>query len=201
MTKTTPATKPRANPNHLALPPITAIAHTLDNGLEIIVQEDHAHPLASVQVWVRTGSIHEEAWTGAGLAHLCEHMLFKGTQQRSASQISQAIQALGGSVNAYTSFNRTVYYIEGLAAQAEGYMEILADMTQRSKFDPEELAREKDVIRREMAMDNDDPSSATQHLMQATAFRVHPLRHPVIGYRDVFDQVMYRNRTVVDQRQ
>jgi zinc protease len=169
--------------------PSPVTVHTLDNGFEILVREEHSHPLASVQVWVRCGSIHEETWTGAGLAHLCEHMLFKGTPSRSAQQISQEIQSLGGSVNAYTSFNRTVYYIDGLAENAEGYMDILADMVQRSKFDPDELKREMDVIRREMAMDNDDANSALQHLLQSTAYKAHPLRHPIIGHRAVFDAV------------
>jgi zinc protease len=163
--------------------------HTLDNGLDVLIQEDHSHPLASVQVWIRAGSLHEEAWSGGGMAHLCEHMLFKGTATRNASEISQQIQALGGSVNAYTSFNRTVYYIDGLSQNVPGYLEILADMVQRSKLDADELAREKDVIRREMAMDNDDPNSAAQHLMQGTAFKVHPLRQPIIGHRAIFDQI------------
>ena len=173
----------------LTPPPVTATVHTLDNGFEVIVQEDHAHPLVNVQVWVRAGSIHEEQWTGAGLAHLVEHMLFKGTANRTPGDITQAIQSLGGQVNAYTSFNRTVYWIDGLAENVGGYMDILADMAINSKFDPGDLAKEKDVIRREMAMDNDDPSSAGQHLMQATAFLRHPLRQPIIGHRQVFDQV------------
>ncbi|MBL9113428.1 MAG: insulinase family protein [Verrucomicrobiaceae bacterium] len=165
--------------------------HTLTNGLDVLVQEDHNHPLASVQVWVRAGSIHEEDWSGGGMAHLCEHMLFKGTASRSAQQISLEIQSLGGYVNAYTSFNRTVYYIEGLSENVPGYLSILADMVQHSKLDPEELAREKDVIRREMAMDHDDAGSLAQHLLQATAFKVHPLRHPIIGHRSVFDQISH----------
>ncbi|MDB6137670.1 MAG: Peptidase inactive domain protein, partial [Verrucomicrobiaceae bacterium] len=173
----------------LTPPPVTATVQTLDNGFEVIVQEDHAHPLVNVQVWVRAGSIHEEQWTGAGLAHLVEHMLFKGTAKRTPGDITQAIQSLGGQVNAYTSFNRTVYWIDGLAENMGGYMEILADMAMNSKFDAGDLAKEKDVIRREMAMDNDDPNSAGQHLMQATAFRRHPLRQPIIGHRQVFDQV------------
>lgn len=178
-------------PNPVLPPTPKPSVHTLPNGFDVIVQEDHAHPLTSVQVWVRAGSIHEEDWSGGGMAHLCEHMLFKGTAGRSAQRISQDIQALGGYVNAYTSFNRTVYYIEGLSENAEGYMEILADMVQRSKLDPEELAREKDVIRREMAMDHDDPDAAGQHLIQATAFKRHPLRHPIIGHRSVFDQITH----------
>jgi zinc protease len=182
-----PATPPKSSPVDRP----TATVETLDNGLEVIVQEDHANPLATVQLWVRAGSIHEEGWTGAGLAHLTEHMMFKGTATRTAQQLSQSIQQLGGYVNAYTSFNRTVYYIDGLADKAEGYMEILADMALRSKFDPDELEREKDVIRREMAMDNDDADSTGQHLLQQTAFKTHPLRHPIIGHRQVFDQVKH----------
>ena len=185
--------KPQARtakaPTTITLPPSRAGVHTLSNGLEILVQEDHSHPLVSVQIWVRAGSVSEEAWTGAGMAHLVEHMMFKGTERRPAQQISQDIQAMGGQVNAYTSFNRTVYWIDGLAEHMDGYLDILGDMVQNSKIDGDELIREMDVIRREMAMDNDDPNSATNHLLQATAFRVHPLRHPVIGHRQVFDQV------------
>ena len=181
------------NKSATATPSSHATVNTLDNGLEVIIQEDAAHPLASVQLWVRAGSIHEEAWTGAGLAHLTEHMLFKGTPTRTARQLSQSIQALGGYVNAYTSFNRTVYWIDGLADQTDGYLEILADMALRSKFDPDELKREMDVIRREMAMSNDDPSGAGQELMQATAFRRHPMRQPIIGHREVFDQVEHKD--------
>ena len=181
--------KPAKTKRVITLPPSHAQVQTLANGLEVIVQEDHSHPLVSVQVWVRAGSVCEEAWTGAGLAHLVEHMLFKGTQERAAQQISQDIQSMGGQVNAYTSFNRTVYWIDGLAEHAEGYLEVLGDMVQNSRLDADELAREMDVIRREMAMDNDDANSAAQHLVQSTAFRLHPLRHPVIGYREVFDQV------------
>ena len=166
-----------------------AQVRTLDNGLEVIVREDQQHPLVSVQIWIKAGSLHEEKWTGAGLAHCVEHMLFKGTWKRSAVEISQGIQNLGGYVNAYTTFNRTVYWIDGLADHAEGYLEILADMVKNSRIDAAELAKEQDVIRREMAMDNDDPGSALQHLVQATAFRQHPLRHPIIGHRAVFDQV------------
>lgn len=173
----------------LTVPALNAEVRTLDNGLDVIVREDHDHPLVSVQIWVKAGSLHEEKWTGAGLAHCVEHMLFKGTWKRSASQISQGIQELGGYVNAYTTFNRTVYWIDGLAEHTEGYLDILADMVRHSKIDAGELEKEQDVIRREMAMDNDDAGSVVQHLVQSTAFRQHPLKHPIIGHRAVFDQV------------
>lgn len=173
------------------LPRFDAQVHTLPNGLEVLLREDPEHPLVSVQIWVRAGSVHEENWTGAGLAHCVEHMMFKGTHNRSAEAITQQIQERGGYVNAYTSFNRTVYWIDGLAEQAEAYLDILADMVRHTRLDPDELAREQDVIRREMAMDHDDPDSTLHHLMQSTAFRKHPLRHPIIGHREVFDQVSH----------
>ncbi len=173
----------------LEAPPLQAQVRSLGNGLEVLVREDREHPLVSVQLWVKAGSLHEGEWTGAGLAHCLEHMLFKGTWKRSAQEISQQIQQLGGSVNAYTTFNRTVYYIDGLAAHAESYLEILADMARNSKLDAAELEKEQEVIRREMAMYDDDPGSVVQELLQATAFRQHPLREPVIGHRAVFDQV------------
>jgi zinc protease len=173
----------------LALPSNSATLHTLANGLEVILHEDHAHPLASVQLWVKAGSLHEEKWTGAGLAHLTEHMFFKGTESRTAPQIAQQIQARGGYVNAYTTFNRTVYWIDGVSENVDGYLEILADMGRSSIFHADELVKEQEVIRREFAMDNDEPQSQLQHLLQNTAFREHPLRHPVIGHLAIFNQV------------
>lgn len=186
-----PARSPRqtSHVTPLMVPSLEARHHRLENGLEIIVREDHQHPLVSVQIWVKAGSIHEEAWTGAGLAHCVEHMLFKGTLHRTAQDISTGIQKCGGYVNAYTTFNRTVYWIDGLAEHTESYLDILSDMVRHSRFDVAELAKEQDVIRREMAMGNDEPSSQLQHLVQATCFRNHPLRHPIIGHREVFDQV------------
>jgi zinc protease len=166
-----------------------ALVRTLSNGLEVIVREDQQHPLVSVQVWVKAGSLHEEKWTGAGLAHCLEHMLFKGTVRRSAQEISTGIQKLGGYVNAYTTFNRTVYWIDGLAEHTEDYLDILADMVRHSRIDAAELTKEQDVIRREMAMGHDEPGDQLQHLVQSTCFRTHPLRHPIIGHREVFDQV------------
>ncbi len=185
----------------ITVPSLDASVHTLENGLEVIVREDHAHPLVSVQVWIKAGSLHEEQHSGAGIAHCVEHMLFKGTEKREAAQIAQNIQALGGYVNAYTSFNRTVYWIDGLAEHTDGYLDILADMIRHSKFDADELAREKDVIHREMAMDHDDPGGTIQHLIQATAFRQHPLRHPIIGHREVFDQITRADVAGFVQRQ
>src|SRR6188508_3653332 len=120
------------SPMPITLPPNSATLHTLANGLEVILLEDHANPLACVQLWVKAGSLHEEKWTGAGLAHLTEHMFFKGTEKRTAPQIAQEIQGRGGYVNAYTTFNRTVYWIDGVAEHVDGYLDVLADMARCS---------------------------------------------------------------------
>src|SRR5258708_40121707 len=81
-----------------------------DNGLPLLVREDHSAPVVSAQAWVRAGSITEGPWTGAGLSHVLEHMLFKGTTTRGVSQIAQEIEHKGGYMNAYTSFEQTVFY-------------------------------------------------------------------------------------------
>ena len=85
---------------------------TLDNGLTIIVREDHSAPVVSAQAWCMAGSIHEGKWLGAGMSHVLEHMLFKGTTSRPGSRIDQEVQEAGGYMNAYTSFDRTVYHID-----------------------------------------------------------------------------------------
>ena len=101
--------------------------HVLPNGLTLIVKPDHSAALASVQVWVKTGSIHEGANLGAGLSHFVEHMLFKGTPRRAGREISATVQAHGGYINAYTTFDRTVYYIDLPSEHTAVAIDLLAD--------------------------------------------------------------------------
>ena len=139
-----------------AIPPGVKIT-TLDNGLTIIVREDHSAPVVSAQAWANTGSIHEGRWLGAGLSHVLEHMLFKGTTTRPGSRIDQEVQEAGGYMNAYTSFDRTVYHIDVPNTGARTAIDILCDIMQNASLPPDELAKELDVIRREMDMGQDDP--------------------------------------------
>lgn len=162
---------------------------TLPNGLEIIVKEDRSAPVASVQAWVRTGSIHEGEWLGAGLSHILEHMLFKGTDKRQASDIARQIQELGGYVNAYTSFDRTVYYVDVPSDGVPTVIDILADAMLNSTLPPDEYVKEQEVIRREFAMGFDSPERTSQKLLFETAFSNHPYRYPVIGYLDVYNKL------------
>ena len=187
----------------LTFPAVTATTSTLPNGLGIIVQEDRSAPVASVQVWIETGSIHEDRHLGAGISHLLEHMLFKGTPTRGASEFAQRIQAAGGYINAYTSFDRTVYWIDIPAKGVATALDLLSDAVMNSTLPPDEYVKEQEVIRREFAMGNDDPDRVASQTLFATAFREHPYRHPIIGHLDVFnalsrDEVMayYKARYV-----
>ncbi len=161
----------------------------LANGLTLLVKPDRSAALASVQVWVRTGSIHEGGQLGAGLSHYLEHMLFKGTERRSGRDISATVQANGGYINAYTTFDRTVYYIDLPSEHLEVAVDLLADAVLHSTLPEDEVAREKNVILREIAMTRDDPENRLWESVFATAFREHPYRQPVIGHQDVFAAV------------
>jgi zinc protease len=158
----------------------------LPNGLTLLVKPDQSARLASVQVWVKTGSIHEAAQLGAGLSHFLEHMLFKGTSRRTGREISATVQANGGYINAYTTFDRTVYYIDLPSERVELAVDVLADAVLHSTLPDAEVLREKDVILREIAMTRDDPDNRLWEAVFSTAFREHPYRHPVIGHKDVF---------------
>lgn len=161
----------------------------LDNGLTVICLQDMAHPLVSVQAWVRTGSIHEDRHLGSGLSHFLEHMLFKGTGKRAPGDVARDVQEFGGQINAYTSFDRTVYYIDGPAESLGQCLEILSDMTLNASLPRQEVQKEKEVILREIDMTLDDPDRILSRALFSAAYREHPFRHPVIGNRSLFEQV------------
>ncbi|MEY2546729.1 MAG: zinc protease, partial [Verrucomicrobiota bacterium] len=173
----------------LTFPPSTAQKWTLPDGLTIIVQEDHSAPVASVQAWCATGSVYEDKWLGAGLSHILEHMLFKGTKTRSTSAIAQKVQDVGGYINAYTSFDRTVYWIDVPKAGVETALDVLSDAMMNSTLPPDEYTKEQEVIRREFAMGFDDPDRMVSQLLFATAYQRHPYRLPVIGDMEIYNQL------------
>jgi len=180
---------PQAAPALPELPATNATLHTLPNGLTVVINVDRSAPVASLQAWCATGSIHEGEWMGAGLSHILEHMLFKGTETRPAGEIARQIQDQGGMINAYTSFDRTVYWIDVPASGAMGALDILADAMLNSTLPEDEYAKEQEVIRREFAMGFDDPNREGMKLMLRTVFGESPFRHPVIGYLDVYNKL------------
>ena len=153
---------------------------TLPNGLTLLVEENHAAPVVAIQVWVKVGSADEQA-DQAGLAHLHEHMLFKGTARRGPGEIARSIEACGGEINAWTSFDQTVYHVV-LASQffADG-VDVLADAVTSAAFDPEELSREIEVVCEEIKRSQDSPTRKLSRELFATAFSRHPYGKPVIG--------------------
>lgn len=161
----------------------------LPNGATLIVRRDASAPLASVQVWVKTGSVHEDTLQGSGVSHYLEHLLFKGTERRAGREISATVQAHGGNINAYTTFDRTVYYIDLPSEHVGVAVDLLADMVLHSTLPADDVARERDVILREIDMVQDDPDQRLGETLFATAFRTHPYRFPVIGHREVFSSL------------
>src|SRR5947208_1868137 len=173
----------------IAFPPSTAQKWILPNGLTIIVEEDHSAPVASVQAWCSTGSVDEDQHLGAGLSHILEHMLFKGTKTRSANQIAQSIQDLGGYINAYTSFDRTVFWIDVPKDGVSTAFGVLTDAMMNSTLPADEYKKEQEVIRREFAMGMDDPDRVAGLLLFGTAYQRHPYRFPVIGELEIYNQL------------
>ena len=171
------------------LPASDAKVFNYENGLTLIVEEDRSAPVASVQAWCGTGSIQEGEKMGAGLSHILEHMLFKGTDSRPPGSIAREVQEQGGYINAYTSFDRTVYWIDVPKDGASDAVAILADAMMNATMPEAEYTKEQEVIRREFAMGFDDPDRQSSQLMLRTVFSESPFRHPVIGYLDVYNKL------------
>src|SRR3954468_20399937 len=137
-----------------AIPPGVRLS-TRENGPTLIIREDHSAPVVAAQAWCKAGSVDEGRWLGAGLSHVLEHMLFKGTTTRAGGRIDQEVQDAGGYMNAYTSFDRTVYWINVPNTGATVAIDILSDIVQNATLPADEMVKEKQVILREMDMNQD----------------------------------------------
>ncbi|MDR9502044.1 MAG: pitrilysin family protein [Desulfurivibrionaceae bacterium] len=153
---------------------------TLANGLTVMVKETPGTKVATVQIWVKAGAIYEEEQE-AGITHLIEHMIFKGTPTRGPGELAEEIEGLGGRINAYTSFENTVYHATLSARHWQKALEVLADSVQNSLFDAAELEREKKVVLEEIGMRNDQPGTLLFQTLMENAYQVHPYRQPIIG--------------------
>jgi len=161
----------------------------LPNGLTVVFLEEKSSPLISLQAWIKTGSIHEDGLLGSGVSHYLEHMLFKGSKTRTARDLTVEIESLGGQTNAYTSFDRTVYHIDAPSESGEKAVDILCDLVTGAALPRDEMDRERDVILREIDMCRDDPDRRIMQGLLETAYRKHPYRYPVIGYRELFEKL------------
>ncbi len=158
----------------------------LDNGLTVILQENSSSPVTAVNVWVKTGSTCESE-EERGLAHVHEHMLFKGTEKRAVGEIARIIEGGGGNINAYTSFDETVYYVVSASRFLTSTLDILADVMQNSTFDPAELEKELEVVQEEIRRGKDTPGRVLSQKLFSTAYEKHPYKNPIIGTKESVD--------------
>ncbi len=159
------------------------------NGLPVLVQEMPGNPMVSVYMLVKTGSATEGKYLGVGLSHFLEHMLFKGTERRGVGEISAEIQAVGGNLNASTGWDFTIYTINVPYDEFDVGLDVLADMIMNSTLDPVEVDKEREVVYNEMRLHRDNPSRYLNEIAIATMYKTHPYQHPVIGYKDLLEQV------------
>lgn len=153
---------------------------TLENGLTIITDPMPHLETASVGVWVGAGARNETEGTN-GIAHMLEHMAFKGTQRRTARGIAEEIERVGGFINAYTGREQTAYYARVLRDDVPLAVDIIADILQNSTFDNEEFEREKGVVIQEIGQAEDTPDDVIFDHLQLQAFPAQPLGRPILG--------------------
>lgn len=164
-------------------PAVLAASHTLDNGLHIVLLEDHSAPVVALQTWVRFGSADEDPAV-AGIAHVFEHMLFKGTERFPHGEIAALIEGAGGAVNAWTSYDETVYHVTIASRFWQTGFDVLSDAVLHSLFDPVELGREKEVVLEELRRGKDNPDRELSERLFELTFTTHPYRRPVIGWEE-----------------
>ncbi|WP_454192794.1 M16 family metallopeptidase [Paenibacillus sp. Marseille-Q7038] len=167
----------------------------LKNGLRVVMEEIPTSRSVSFGIWVKNGSRNEDDQNN-GVSHFIEHMLFKGTDRFDAKAIAEQFDAIGGNVNAFTSKEYTCYYAKVLDEHLPIAVDVLSDMFFHSKFDSEELAKEKNVILEEISMYEDTPDDMVHDLISLAAYGDHPLAYPILGTEEklnAMDQTTLRN--------
>lgn len=152
----------------------------LPNGVRVLVEPLTHVQSAAIGLWCRTGSRHERD-NEAGITHLIEHMLFKGTERRTAKEIAESIEGRGGNLNAFTDKESTCYYARTLADDVANAVDVLTDMMRHSRIDPEELEREEKVVLEEIKRSEDEPGDHVHELHLSYRWGTHPLGKPIIG--------------------
>ncbi len=176
-----------------ALQPASAFETTLANGLRVIVKEDHRAPTVVHMVWYRAGAIDEIDGT-SGVAHVLEHMMFKGTKNVGPGQFSKRGAAVGGRDNAFTNLDYTAYFQQVPKRALAAMMALEADRMANLRLDAREFAQEIKVVMEERRMRTDDnPQALVNERLQSVAFQEHPYRRPVIGWMSDLEQMSYRD--------
>ena len=168
-----------------------ATLHTaqLENGLQLVWEEDHRQPLVAIEARVQGGLRGEGRQVGTGITHAIEHMLFKGTPTRPSGTIEQEVRRYGGTINAFTSFDATGVSLFVESAHVTEALALLADILQHAVFDQAEFEKERAVIISEIQMNLDDPDRYLQQLFWNRHFLEHPYRHPILGYQPLLERL------------
>lgn len=153
----------------------------LKNGLKVLFVESHKSPVISIQMWVRTGSADEKK-KEEGISHFIEHLVFKGTKKFAVGEIASAVEGAGGELNAYTSFDQTVFYVTVSKNFYETGLSVISEMMGFPTFDAEEINNEREVVIEEIKRGEDSPHRKASQLLFKTAYSKHPYGVPVIGY-------------------
>ena len=167
----------------------------MDNGIRVITERIPHFRSVSVGLWFRAGSVYEEP-NESGLSHFIEHMLFKGTTNRSARQIAEEMDAVGGQMNAFTAKEYTSFYCKVMDDHLALALDLLSDMLLNSCFDEEELQKEKSVILEEIDMYEDSPEDVVHELLNRAYFGEHPLAAPILGNSEQL--LEYRSMDLLD---
>ncbi|MFO7816495.1 MAG: M16 family metallopeptidase [Thermodesulfobacteriota bacterium] len=160
----------------------------LENGLQVLIQEDDRFPLVSMRLYVHAGSAYEKP-REAGISHLLEHMVFKGTERRGPGEIASEVESAGGSLNAGTSFDYTMYKIDLPRDEWKLGVDVLKDMIFGSVFDPAELKSEKSVVLAELERGEDNPGQLLFKSLQGNVWKGMPYSRPIIGYADTVKEI------------
>ncbi|SME88720.1 M16 family metallopeptidase [Desulfovibrio gilichinskyi] len=160
----------------------------LKNGMTLLIKEDTRFPLVNVRLFVHAGSSYETP-DQAGISHLLEHMVFKGTDKRAPGQTALEIESVGGDMNAATSFDYTVFYVEVPEKEWKLGMDIVTDMAFNAKIDPNELKSEREVVLSELERGEDNPGSRIFKTLQSIVWQGNSYQWPIIGYRKTVEKI------------
>ena len=162
----------------------SVVAATLDNGLRVLLLEDHRSPIVSFQVWYRVGS-RNESRGATGIAHFLEHMLFKGTPKYGPRMFARLVEQNGGQNNAFTSADVTSYYVNIAADKIDLVIDLESDRMQNALLDPKEIDSERQVVIEERrTRTEDDPGGFLGEEVGSLAFKAHPYGYPIIGWME-----------------
>ncbi|MGE4132887.1 MAG: M16 family metallopeptidase [Bdellovibrionales bacterium] len=153
----------------------------LKNGMKVVLVESHKSPVLSIQMWVRTGSADEKKGE-EGISHFIEHLVFKGSRRFKVGEIAAAVEGAGGELNAFTSFDQTVFYVT-ISKQFQNVgLEVISEMMGFPTFDEKEINNEREVVIEEIKRSNDSPHQQASRLLFSTVYKKHPYGIPVIGF-------------------